>query len=103
MSTAAYNTWQISTSNSRLVAQQRTNNSVNAMNYYPKKNLAGFANGKRLIIKGERILSACNLKASVRDIDSVDEDILTGLCYAMELDKLYELPDLCVLTDTLEI
>lgn len=30
----------------------------------------------------------------IRDMDSVDEDALTKLCYAFGLDKLYELPDL---------
>ena len=29
-----------------------------------------------------------------RDLDSVDEDVLTKLCYVFELDKLYDLPDL---------
>ena len=29
-----------------------------------------------------------------REMDAVDEEILTRLCYALELDKLYVLPDL---------
>lgn len=29
-----------------------------------------------------------------REMDSVDEEIITRLCYALELDKLYTLPDL---------
>lgn len=29
-----------------------------------------------------------------REMDAVDEEIITRLCYALELDKLYTLPDL---------
>lgn len=34
-----------------------------------------------------------------RDMDAVDEEIITRLCYALELDKLYVLPDLGLSAD----
>lgn len=34
-----------------------------------------------------------------REMDAVDEEIITRLCYALELDKLYELPDLGLTAD----
>lgn len=34
-----------------------------------------------------------------REMDAVDEEMITRLCYALELDKLYELPDLGLAAD----
>lgn len=42
----------------------------------------------------DRLASSC-----WRDMDSVDEEMITRLCYALELDKLYVLPDLGLCAD----
>ena len=41
-----------------------------------------------------RLASSCR-----REMDAVDEEIITRLCYALELDKLYVLPDLGLSAD----
>ena len=42
----------------------------------------------------KRHSEAERLTSCRRDMDAVDEEMITRLCYALELDKLYVLPDL---------
>lgn len=57
------------------------------LHYLPQVRKQVDASWKRY--EAERLASSCR-----REMDAVDEEMITRLCYALELDKLYVLPDL---------
>lgn len=57
------------------------------LHYLPQERKQVDSSWKRY--EAERLASSCR-----RDMDAVDEEMITRLCYALELDKLYVLPDL---------
>jgi len=76
---------------SHLTSQPRHNYAPSSqratLHYLPQVGTQVDSSWKRY--EAERMTSSCR-----RDMDAVDEEMITRLCYALELDKLYVLPDL---------
>lgn len=76
---------------SHLTSQARHNYAPSSqratLHYLPQVGRQVDSSWKRY--EAERMASSCR-----RDMDAVDEEMITRLCYALELDKLYVLPDL---------
>lgn len=91
--------------------QERANTTLH---YYPQQKFRILTKGHtKIVTKSSEFstqnvaISKCvsNLKESEKMnnlVESVDDDVLNRLCYAMGLDKLYYLPELSRMSDLLE-